>query len=80
MTDRVLFKFIRATNLDSLSKFINQALADWYVLHWDIIPEEDWYCQAMVDKATTNLVIDEIKKNTNAWAVVVSGTITTKEW
>lgn len=80
MAEKESYKIIHSTNVESLSKQVNIALKGWYVLAWWIISFGDELCQAVVDKSLTNLVIDEVKKCTNAWAVAVSGSIRVQEW
>ena len=79
MASKENYKIIAATNVPSLTKSVNSALASWYVLAGNLIILDWTFYQPVIDSSLTWLTINEIKKNTNAWAVAVSGTINVKE-
>lgn len=73
MTEKQLYKIISTMDAPTMVKYVNDSLAEGYSLAWELVVINWTFYQAMVDSSLTWL---EIKK----WTVVVSGTITTKEW
>lgn len=76
------FKIITSGNLQDLVKQVNNAIAEWYALYWQIfLWKDDEYCIALVEKSMTDLKISEIKdikrcSSVNSWSVEISWTIT----